>query len=432
MMKNNKYLKSLPVIAAVLCGLFCLSAAASEKSLTFLSAQLNSSGQQPSDGFGIAVAIDGDTAVVGATGAQVNGSPTGAAYVFVKPSTGWVNTTQTATLTASDNADQFGASVAISGDTIVVGAPRTTVGNFAQEGAVYVYVKPSGGWTTTTETAKLTGYHVSGIGLDWIGTTVAIDGNTIVAGAPNVFPDYHALGEGEAFVYAKPKNGWKNTTETAVLYYLIGGIGFAHSIAINGNTIAVGADGCCYQGETTTGAGFVFVEPKGGWKTTPNPNAVLTSPGAGANDAFGYAVAIAGDTVVVGSPQIWDYEVGAAYVYVEPTGGWTNMTQQTAELYPSFTVEGDFGEFLAMSGNTVLIGAPLTDVEHGQQGASYIFTEPKSGWVSTMNYAAMLSTANGFGYNFGQSVSISGSTTIVGVNGTSSTNGAAFVFWPGQ
>jgi hypothetical protein len=423
-------MKSLQIIALSLCGVFCVGAAASDKGLTFRTAQLNSSSQEPSDEFGNAVAIDGDTVVVGAIGAQVNGSPTGAAYVFVKPSTGWANMTQTATLTASDNAEEFGASVAISGDTIVVGAPFTTVDNFPQEGAVYVFVKPAGGWTSMTETAKLTGYHVDGIGDDWIGTTVAIDGNTIVAGAPNVYPDYRALGEGEAFVYVKPEGGWKDSTETAMLYYPLGGIGFAHSVAVSGNTIAIGADGCCFQGETTTGAALVYVEPADGWKTTPIANAKLAGSGVGDDDAFGYAVAISSNTVVVGSPQIWDYEVGAAYVFVEPAGGWANMSEETAELYPSFTVEGDFGEFLSMSGNTVLIGAPFTDVEHGQQGAAYIFTEPKTGWTSTMNYNAMLSTANGFGDNFGQAVSISGVTSVVGVAGTSTTNGAAIVFWP--
>jgi hypothetical protein len=423
-------MKSFPVITVFLCGVFCLSAAASDKSLTFLSAQLNSSTQQPSDEFGSAVAIDGNTVVVGAIGAQVNGSPTGAAYVFVEPSTGWANMTQTATLTASDNASQFGASVAISGDTIVVGAPRTAMGDYPQVGAVYVYVKPAGGWTSMTETAKLTGYHVDGGGDDWIGTTVAIDGNTIVAGAPNVYPDFHALGEGEVFVYEKPKDGWQDSIENAVLYYQLGGIGFAHSVAVSGGTIAVGADGCCYNGITALGSALVYVEPAEGWRTTPNAAAQLTSAEVSANDAFGYAVAVVGNTVVVGSPQIWDYEVGAAYVYVEPDGGWANMAQQTAELYPSFSVEGDFGEFLAMSGNTVLIGAPFTDVEHGQQGAAYIFSKPQDGWISTMNYNAMLTTANGFGYNFGQSVSISGATSVVGVGGTSSTNGAALVFWP--
>jgi hypothetical protein len=425
----KKYVSILVLLLGA-AGSFSATASDNGQLTSIHSAELNSLGQQPSDEFGDAVAIDGDTVVVGAAGAEVNGNPTGAAYVFVKPATGWTNMTQTATLIPSDQAGLFGASVAVSGDTVVIGAPWTTVNGDLQEGAVYVYVKPAGGWTNMTETAKLTGFHIDGIGEDHVGATVAINGNTIVAGVPNVIPDFRALGQGEAFVYVEPPGGWTNTTETAALYNQVGALGFGVSVSISGSTIAVGADGCCSQGQTQVGVAFVFVEPADGWTTTSNFNAALTGIGVGADDGFGYAVAVAGDTVVVGSPQLWDYEVGAAYVYVEPPGGWIDMVQ-TAELYPLFTVQGDFGQSVAISGKVVFIGAPFTWLQHGAQGAAYGFVEPKTGWRSTSDYRAMLSTPNGYGYSFGQSVSISGTTAVVGFSGTSDTNGGAIV-WTAQ
>jgi hypothetical protein len=131
-----------------------------------------------------------------------------------------------------------------------------------------------------------------------------------------------------------------------------------------------------------------------------------------------------GNTIVVGSPQFYSYGVGAAYVYVEPAAGWTSMTQ-TAELYPWFTLDGNFGSSLAISGNLVVIGAPNTE-ESGGRGVAYGFVKPQSGWTSTSNYTFELTMPPGSG-DFGQSVSVSGTTSAVGFGGL--VNGAAEVFW---
>jgi hypothetical protein len=414
----------------LLSTLFCVGAVALEsavQSVTIHRAELNSLGQQPSDEFGDAVAIDGDTVVVGAEAAQVNGNPTGAAYVFVKPTSGWTGMTQTATLTPSDQAGLFGASVAVSGNTVVVGAPWTTINGDQQEGAVYVYVKPATGWTDMTETAKLRSFHIDAIGEDHVGSSVSIDGNTIVVGIDNVIADGQSLGNGEVFIYVKPADGWTSTTETAVLYIQGGPVGFASSVAISGGTVVVGADGCCSQGQSVVGAAFVFLEPTTGWLTTSNFNAVLSGTNVGPDDNFGYSVAVDGNTIIVGSPQQDSYGVGAAYVYVEPVNGWHEMTQ-TAELYPLFTSQGWFGESVAISGNVSFIGAPFTLVGGVEgRGAAYGFVKPNNGWQTTSAYAAKLTSNSG--YYLGQSVSISGATAVTGFSGTSDTNGGATVFW---
>src|SRR5882757_8577354 len=124
----------------------------------------------------IVAAIDGNTVVV--TGAFLGES----AYVFDKSSAGWHSMTQTARLTPSNaQAFSFGHSLAVSGNTIVVGASQETIGSNADQGAVYVFVKPAAGWVDMTETAKLT--SSDGGTNDLFGKSVGISGNVIVAGA---------------------------------------------------------------------------------------------------------------------------------------------------------------------------------------------------------------------------------------------------------
>jgi hypothetical protein len=134
----------------------------------------------------VAISGDGSTVVAGAFGAAIAGNRfQGAAYVFVKPGTGWATTTETAKLTASDGAasDSLGSSVAISGDgsTVVAGANGTS-----GQGAVYVFVKPSTGWGSTTETAKLTASDgAAANGLGW-SAAISSNGRTVVAGGAPV------------------------------------------------------------------------------------------------------------------------------------------------------------------------------------------------------------------------------------------------------
>src|SRR5207247_699415 len=121
---------------------------------------------------------------------------------FVKPTTGWANATETAKLTASDGAarDFFGESVAISPDTIVVGADSATVGSNLHQGAAYVFVKPATGWTTATQTAKLTASD--GATDDDLGFSVAVSGDTVVAGAPGVNEGANSF-HGAAYVFGQ-------------------------------------------------------------------------------------------------------------------------------------------------------------------------------------------------------------------------------------
>ena len=170
--------------------------------------------------FGYSVAVDGDTAVIGVYGDGVPDSldtlvaNAGSAYVFTR-NTGTGVWSKAAMLTASvpTENDQFGISVAIDGVTVVVGAHQLDV---SRSGAAYVFTRPSGGWATATETAKLTPGTAGAAG-DRFGVSVAVRGGTVVVGAHQ--HDANAVTDsGAAYVFTKPESGgWVSTSTAAKL-----------------------------------------------------------------------------------------------------------------------------------------------------------------------------------------------------------------------
>jgi FG-GAP repeat len=375
-------------------------------------AKLTASDGAPSDLFGGSVAISGNTVVVGAEQANQD---QGAVYVFVKPASGWTNMTQTAKLAASDGGtrDALGYGVAISGNTVVAGAAYKN----GFQGAAYVFVKPTSGWHDMTQTAKLTASDEAAN--DYFGLSVAVAGETVVVGAP----EGANIGPGAAYVFVKPKAGWKDMTQTAKLTASDGGTGdlFGWSVATIGNTVVAGAQ----FGNSARGETYVFVKPVSGWADMTETAKLTASDGATV-DAFGAGVGMYGNTVAVGGPYN-DGGRGAVYVYVKPTSGWTNMTQ-TAKLVGSG--RGLFGSSVAISGNTVVGGAIQASPFYASQGAAYIFMKPRTGWKTTAKYNARLIAKDGMsGDTLGYSVSMSGNTVIAGAPGAyNSGTGAAYVF----
>ena len=177
--------------------------------------------------------------------------------MFTEPGSGWANMTQTAKLTASDGAadDDFGDSVSISGNTVVVGAADATVGANSGQGAAYVFTEPGSGWANMTQTAKLTASD--GAAGDDFGFSVSISGNTVVVGAPNATVGGNA-GQGAAYVFTEPGSGWANMTQTAKLTASDGAAGddFGYSVSISGNTVVVGARRATATADTRPGGGL--------------------------------------------------------------------------------------------------------------------------------------------------------------------------------
>ena len=398
------------------------------------SAKLTAAGGVANDHFGRSVAVSGDTIVVGAA------SP-GRAYVFVRPSAGWSGTrTQTATLTASGGAagDGFGSSVAINGDTIVVGAPDSTVGLNAGQGRAYVFVKPITGWSgTRTQTATLTAS--GGAAGDGFGSSVAIDGDSILVGAPNSFVGLNA-GQGRAYVFVKPVAGWSGTrSQTAELTVSGGAAGdhFGSSVAIGSDTALAGAPDSAVGLHAGQGRAYVFVKPVAGWSGTRSQTAELTAFGGAAGDHFGSSVAIGSDAALVGAPDSFvglNAGQGLAYVFARPVAGWSGTRSQTAILTDIGGAAGiGFGSSVAIRSDMALVGAPHSTVGlNAGQGSAFVFVRPIFGWSGTRDQTRELTDfAGAAGDRFGFSVAISSDTVLVGADGRDANQGAAYVFTGG-
>jgi len=364
------------------------------------------------DSLGRSISISGDTAIVGANGDDDNGISSGSAYVFVRDTAGdW---TEQQKLLASDGAasDVFGESVSISGDTAIVGA-RGDDDNGSNSGSAYVFVRDTAGvWT---EQQKL--LASDGAAGDYFGRSVSISGDTVIVGA--YWDDDNGTSSGSAYVFVRDTAG--DWTEQQKLLASDGAASdyFGTSVSISGDIAIVGANGDD-DNSSNSGSVYVFVRDTAGVWTEQK---LLASDGA-ASDGFGGSVSISGDTAIVGASGD-DYN-GSAYVFVRDTvGDWTEQ-----KLLASDGVSNDsFGVSVSISGDTTIVGAYNDDVNGINSGSAYVFVRDTAGvWTEQK-----LLASDGAAYdNFGQSVSVSGDTAIVGAPGgddnNSSNSGSAYVY----
>jgi len=363
------------------------------------------------DHFGWSVAIDGDTVVIGAYSKD---DDTGAVYVL-RASDG----AELAKLTASDAAgDKFGWSVAIAGDTIVIGAYQDDDGGSAS-GSAYVF-RTSDGGATYVEVAKLTASDAAAD--DKFGWSVAIDGDTVVIGA-------YSKGDGTGAVYVyRTTNGGATYDQVAKLTADDAAASdyFGRSVAIDGNTIVVGADGDDDAG-SQSGSAYVFRTSDGG--ATYAEVAKLTASDAAGGDRFGGSVAIDGATVVVGAYSKDDdagSQSGSVYVFRTTDDGATYG--QVAKLTASDAAVSDFfGWSVAIDGDTIVVGAMYDDDAGTSSGAAYVFRTSDDG--ATYDQVTKLTAADAAASDkFGISVAIAGDTVVVGARGDDGNTGSAYVF----
>ncbi len=376
-------------------------------------AYVKASNTDPFDVFGVAVSVSGNTIVIGApredsAATGVNGDQSddserdsGATYVLTRTATAW---SQQAYLKASNTdgdtfqvlGDRFGSSVAISGDTIVVGAPiensnATGIGgdqtnnSAPNAGAAYVFTRTGSNWS---QEAYLKGSNTESF--DLFGRSVAISGDTIAVGATDESSD---------------------------------------STGINGNQ----GDG---PYSFASGAVYVFVRDGTSW----TQQAYVKASNTGESDRFGSSISLSGNTLVVGAPAERSNAVGvggvesdnsaqnagAAYVFERIGTSWS----QQAYLKASNTEAGDsFGQTVSLDGDTIIIGAPMeessatgvngdqSDNGADQSGAAYVFTRSGTTW----SQQAYLKASNtGDRDHFGSSVSIKADSVLVGASGESS------------
>ena len=345
-------------------------------------------------GWSVDISRDGGTIVVGARRDTDDWSPrSGAAYVFVRPASGWSGVPfrghnaklSVTTPTNVNNNGSVGKSVTISGDggTIVVGAPDQQVDGI-YKGAAYVYFKPSTGWASAYESQKLAGTRNSSFGTS---VDLSDDGLILVEGEVGTAafgePDF----SGVAGVFRRGGNGGAFYGWAARLYAtdLRPSDSFGYSVSANGDgsVIVVGKPVGGWYG---AGAAYVFERPAAGWG---NPNYVteaakLTSSDGYTWDSFGASVSISldGRTVLVGAMQRGLHETqpsgpGAAYVFGRPSAGWSSSTE-TKKVVPSDRDYDDqlFGFSTALSGDgtVALIGEPFAAIGNNlYEGAAYVF-----------------------------------------------------------
>jgi hypothetical protein len=352
--------------------------------------------------------VDGNIVLVGVPYRTVGTNiEQGSVDIYSKPASGWRDMKQTSTLTLSHGVayQTFGASLAISGNTFVVSAPNASGGCSSNPGAAYVFVRSG---NRVQRVAKLT--PSDNYPCNPFGWSVAISGDTIVVGSPVNSPG----GDGEAFVFLKPASGWRNMTETAKLTASDSNQGpgwFGETVSVDGDTVVVGA----YL-QANTGEAYVFVKPSRGW-TNMTETAKLTPSDGLPSDQFGLAVSISGKTVLVGSPyNPSGQQYGAGYIYVEPPTGWVNATE-TAKLTASDEAVFDLlGSTVLLAGDDALLGAPGVNYPaNNDPGAAYAYVKPATGWKSTSTFQEKFTSSDGFPTdNFGSAIALSGSTLVIG------------------
>ncbi|QDU69643.1 FG-GAP repeat protein [Engelhardtia mirabilis] len=324
-------------------------------------AALFASDAASSGAFAYDVALDGEVAVVGAPrvdqGAALN---VGAAYVFRRTGGSWV---QEAKLVAADGAagDLFGWSVAVDGATILVGAEEDDHSGFERAGAVYVF---EFGGTSWVETAKLTASDSND--LLQFGRTLALDGDTAVVGVPYADTS-DGSSVGAVYVFQREAGGWAEDAK------LVADDGepfdeLGEAVAIDGDTIAAGAYRDSHAGGGGAGSVYVFARTGSVW----SQSAKLVATDAGSNDQFGVAVAVEGDRLAAGA-RLEDHaggvDAGSTYLFERDAAGWNEVQKLTA----SDANGGDqFGYRVALAGERLLVGA-YRAVQVTGTGAAYVF-----------------------------------------------------------
>jgi hypothetical protein len=433
------------------------------------------------DQFGSIVSISGDTIVVGANfedssqttitnGNTASGDNStanaGAAYVFVRSGTNWSQQAYIKAPNAEAN-DEFGTSVSISGDTIVVGASgedsnQTTISNgntasgdnsTANAGAAYVFVRSGSNWS---QQAYIKAPNAEAG--DQFGLRVSISGDTIVVGAyfedsnqttitngNTASGDNSAANAGAAYVFVRSGTNWSQQAYIKAPNAETGDL-FGSNISINGDTIVFGVINedsnqttitSTASGDNSTsnaGAAYVFVRSGTNWSL----QAYIKAPNADSLDEFGSSVSISGDTIVVGasgedsnqttitstaSGDNSTSNAGAAYVFVRLGSTWS---QQAYIKAPNAGAGDGFGSSVSISGDTLLVGARSEDsnqttITNGNTasgdnstvnaGAAYVFARSGPNWSQQAYIKAPSAEAND---EFGFSSAISGDIIVVG------------------
>lgn len=310
----------------------------------------------PSDLFGSSIATNGDVTVIGAINDDDLGTNAGAAYVFVRSGDTWV---QQAKLLASDGAtnDNFGSTVAISGETVVIGAPGNKGFGYGT-GAAYVFARSGDAWAQQAKLLPSSG--ASGV---YFGRSVAILGDTVVVGGPHDTP--FGTSSGSADVFVRTGSSWSHQVK------LVAPDGarndqFGGSVLIQEGLIVVGSS---YDDDTTENSGSVHLFARNGSAWPYQHKLVAGDPAQG--DRFGATMSASGSALLIGAPSK-DSGMGAAYIFIHSDDSWSQRAKLMADIR---TAWDSFGSALALDGDVAVVGANLNDELDLNAGAVYVFRD---------------------------------------------------------
>ncbi len=380
--------------------------------------------------FGISVAINGDVIAIGSYSSEkaIYG---GAVYVFVKPSEGWTDTTESFKLysTQPQESEFFGRSVKLTDKYLVVGATRTNIytdtDTVYNSGAIYIFQKQDSTWAPKPPDAILlpqdfVGYGNFGINLD-------IWGNKVIAGQEN----YNSY-KGIAYVFTLPENLDQDTIlpDTALQNINITSWErFGGSVGIGDSICIVGAKGYSQAGNYYTGAVYIFrLEESGQWEQS----GVLLSANPVNNSWLGYSVVYA-DSLIVASANTGNdlFSSGALFIYRKPANGWQDTLYENETIFePHPAVYNYFGFSLAFNGTSILAGAHGNDSLGTDAGAAYFISPVRSWGISGVNIQTVFPQPyyNAAYEQMGNSIVTDGNYALVGAFGYNDYMGRAYLF----
>ncbi|EYF02825.1 FG-GAP repeat protein [Chondromyces apiculatus] len=351
------------------------------------------------------VAVAGNTAVM--TWYRTNfGVPWGgSAYVFVRSGEVWSLQQQLVPSDASSGS-KLGSFVSLSGDTLAVGGGRA-IGGLSH--FVYVFVRSGGVWTEQQKfQAPSQRAFRSG----------AISGDTLILGAPEEnAPLFQA---GAAYVFTRAGGVWTEQ-QRLVPSTPSADADFSRSVAISGDTALLGAED---QSSPTGSMGttYVFVRSGGVWTEQQK----LFPENGDSTYRFGHDLALSGDTAVIGALNdnantVSNEYSGAAYVFSRSGALWS----QQQKLLPSDALEDGIGRAVAISGNTILLGASADDTHGTFAGAAYVFARSGGVWVERQKlFPADASQSD----QFGGAIALDGGTALLGAPFSDGGRGSAYIF----
>ena len=367
------------------------------------------------DLFGAPVALSGSTMLVGAPAKSVDGvDHAGAVYVYVRSGLSWKLQQR---LVADDKADgaKFGLAVALSGDTALIGAPAMTAGGDEIAGTTYVYQRSGGVWTKTAELTEPTPAQS-----DYFGSAVALSNGTalIAAYGASVASQQAA---GVVYVYTGSGGSWTERQQLSAPSPTANAF-FGHAVALSAGTALIGA-----PAYGTPGAAYVFTGSDASW----TEQAELQAETPAVDDAFGWSVALASDTAAVGGPMASRgplTDAGCVDVFTDDAGTWSRQTELQAADAAS---DDAFGTAVALSGSRLLVGAPCVSTlgplqspvapvpgiavaaTSGASGSVYVYDDGAAGWTARRELVASDAAANDL---YGEDVAFSGATAVIGAS----------------